>query len=88
MIEFKRMVCKDIAWFYTIGSIAHPMAETAEYKQYKRLDRNGIALLCVLKKEGLRPFVLVTWTHSKETAEARIKFNDEVAKLLVEEGTK
>jgi hypothetical protein len=83
MIKADGMVCKNLSWFYTPGATVRKMADNPKYETYKRLKGGELSLLCILKQEGLRPFVLVTWTTTQETKEAKEKFNDLMARLIV-----
>lgn len=82
MIKIDTMLCKDTRWFYTPGATVQKISDHLGHELYKRLLNNELSLLGILKKEGLRPFVLVTWTTTKETKEAKEKFNELVTKLI------
>lgn len=79
-----RSMCLYLNWFMIPEANVSILLKTEKYIQFKRLHNGEVALLCIVKREFLKPFVCITWDSIDETEEAKKIFNIEVVKLLHE----
>jgi hypothetical protein len=79
-----RSMCSNLDWFMIPEAKGSIILSTERYTQLKRLYKGEVSLLCVVKKDFLKPFVCVSWDMLSETEEAKKIFNSEVVRLLHE----
>jgi hypothetical protein len=79
-----RSMCLNIDWFMKPKAEVSIIFSTGRYTQLKRLYNGEISLLCIIRKDFLKPFVCVSWDLLDETKKAKEIFNSEVVRLLHE----